>query len=106
MKTAKQIFGYHMAEMELHREKATEAALQEIERLARRMLKKYKYMDEFLMAMGGYFVTRKPDKEILYDLQNKEWKELESFIDEYDDELKLTGDAMRFTAEGPKITDW
>ncbi len=84
-------------------EEATKIALKEIERIARKELIQHEYLDEFMMAMGSYvFIT----KEKKYNDTSHKCKELDDFIDEYDEALSLTGEAIRFSATGEVITDW
>ena len=77
-------------------------AINEVERLARKHLQQDPKSGEFLMCMGSWFVTNSSDElaeEGTYD-------ELKTFLDTWDDRLKLTGHAMRFTAKGKLITNW
>jgi len=93
-----------------HYKIATDTALIEVERLARKILKKNKSLHEFIMAMGSYFFTLTKDttwhiSSTDMDRDLDTYGDLVEFMDEWDD-LKLTGEAMRFTATGPKITNW
>lgn len=97
-------------------------ALKEVERLARKVLKEHPNLDEFIMCMGSYFFTYKDktNKDHLSGYEqrvNKSWqyytvdsraylKPLNNFISKWNEVLKITGEPMRFTAEGPIITDW
>jgi hypothetical protein len=72
------------------------------------------------MAMGSYFFTYKDGRADLQPMaqkMNKSFnyyyedskpylKPLNDFISEWDKSLKMTGGAMRFTANSQKITDW
>lgn len=87
-------------------------ALAEVERLARIILRKNPSLKEFVNAMGVCFFTTHDGYIVdLYEygtgtLTRKSFKELAYLIDEWDSILKLTGESMRFTATGDKITDW
>lgn len=95
---------------------ADEIASLEVERLARKVLKKCSDLKEFIMAMGGWHFTLKasePDEDgwsiedgEAADDDDPRFSEVERFIGEWDNQLKITGEPMRFTATGPKITDW
>ncbi len=83
---------------------ATDIALDEIERLARKHLSKYPHkLKDFTMAMGTYFFTDK-NNNILYDKYR--CIELDNFISKWDEHLSLTGNPMYFTAKGKMLTDW
>lgn len=88
-----------------------------IEELARMKLRSNKNLKEFVMAMGTAFFIDKEgsivdiDEEV-YSNYNyiskpaKGFKQIYDFLLEYDHTYKVTGNPMRFTAEGPKITEW
>jgi hypothetical protein len=95
---------------------ANDMALLEVELQARKILSQHKNLDEFVMGMGGWFFTRN-DKEhtIVHNDSNgispsertpKYTRRLQTFIDKWDNDLKITGNPMRFTANGKTITDW
>lgn len=96
-------------------DEANEIAVSHVEHLARYILKNNPTkLHDFTMAMGSYFFTDKK-KEIIHECMggNKEmlrkmkgYKELEAFIEHWDNELKITGNPMTFTATGKKITHW
>lgn len=90
---------------------AFESAIELVELEARNILRKNKSLDEFVMAMGSAsFTTKKKKGTPYYDIvdlgKNPSFKRLNDFINQWDSYLKITGEAMRFTANGPKITDW
>lgn len=101
-------------------EKASDLASDIVEKMARKILTDHNELDEFIMAMGSYFftykeggvdlqpITQKMNKSFSYYYEDSEpyLKPLNDFIGEWDKRLKITGDAMRFTAKGQKITDW
>lgn len=82
---------------------ASELAIQEVERIARRILKQNRNLIEFVMAMGCwcFWTNEEP-----LDNEDSRFKELAEFMAEYNDKLKLTGTPMRFTATGPVETNW
>jgi hypothetical protein len=88
---------------------ASQIALAEIERIARKVLRKHKSrLTEFVMAMGSATFTHKDGTNV----GTNEWESfagmrpLDKLLDEWDETLHLTGTPMRFTADGPKVTDW
>lgn len=111
-----------VAAIQEHYFKACELASNVVEKMARQILSEHKELDEFIMAMGSYFFTYKNKKREDYlsaytQKMNASWNyyyedsepfliPLNKFIGEWDNYLKITGDAMRFTATGVKITDW
>ncbi|GEM_PF-2325358 len=112
-----------VAAMENHYAYAHKLACEIVEKMARQILSEQKQLGEFVMAMGTYFFTYKSKKrkgETLdpyvtlmnssfnYYLTETEpfFKPLSDFISEWDPVLKITGEPMRFTAKGEKVTDW
>jgi len=86
-----------------HYEQACKIAENEVIRMARDILRKHKNLDEFIMAMGGWFFTEHGDvkhDKLCY------MKHLDDFITEWDEFLKITGSPMRFTASGKVRRDW
>ncbi len=87
-------------------DKATDLCLLEVEKIARKELNRKNKLNEFVMCMGTYFFNEvKTDQKGHNQISNYESKELDAFMDKYQD-LKLTGFAMRFTAKGDVVTDW
>lgn len=90
----------------------------EVERLARKALKRRSgNLKEFVMGMGtAFFVTHEGEvfnfeEEIYTPMGYKQepkkgFKEIYNFFLEYDDKYQITGIPMRFTVDGPKLTDW
>jgi hypothetical protein len=87
-----------------------------VEEQARAILRKHPSLHEFTMAMGTWFFTVKRSKDrsllpgehaVLHDppsyIKNSR---LASFILKWDEYLKITGEPMRFTADGPVVRDW
>ncbi len=100
--------------------KSSDLAADLVEKMARKILTNHNELDEFIMAMGSYFFTyknggahlqptvQKMNKSFNYYYEDSEpyLKPLNDFIGAWDKRLKMTGDAMRFTAKSEKITDW
>jgi hypothetical protein len=96
--------------------RAITLALHVVEVEARAILQAHKNLDEFIMGMGRAdftlkkaiitknFVLSAGDYVDAYEL--KYLKPFYKFLNEWDDYLKLTDNPMRFTADGPKITNW
>jgi hypothetical protein len=109
-----------MGSINYHYQKACKLASKRVEQMARTILRNHPHLDEFIMANGSYFFTIKnSDDHISATTQkmNSSWdyyyvdtfaylKPLNNFIGKWTDYLKITGDPMRFTATGKKITDW
>lgn len=85
------------------------AALVVIETMARGVLVRNEgKVSEFVMGMG-YFSFSDMNGESMWQHQMAEldgYDELNDFIGPLDEELKLTGEAMKFTKDGETITDW
>jgi hypothetical protein len=92
--------------------KAEKTASEVVEKMARQILREHKQLDKFVMAMGTYFFIDKNNKNIgtfdsiVSDDLEKAFQPLNDFIGEWDDVLKITGEAMTFTTDGVKITKW
>ena len=85
--------------------RARREALKHVEALARKILKQHPNLDEYVMAMGTAFFSDCYMETIsVYD--RAYMRSLSKFLDEWDEYLKLTGEPMRFTADGKKMTDW
>lgn len=99
-------------------DKACELAVQEVEKEARKILREHKHLDYFIMAMGTYYFVDKKGQNIdtqqpckrnghnSWDHSFKYFEKLTNLICEWDEYLKITGNAMKFTADGKVITDW
>jgi len=98
---------------------AEDKAAAYVEFLARKILAENPELQEFVMAMGTYFFIDRAGETVdteeqymgpdyRYYIQDSDtvFAELNEFISEWDQHLKITGDAMRFTATGPVITNW
>ena len=90
--------------------KADKEAVDIVEKQARKALKEYPELDEFIMAQGTWFFTRKNKSHdvniysdlTIYPLIN----DLYIFISKWDKSLQITGEGIRFTCEGKKIVHW
>lgn len=94
---------------------ADDLAIAYIEEEARRVLRRYKTLDEFIMGMGSAFFTRKKPNEKcpIYgscdgcvDCLPKYANELLDNIEELNEYFKTKGYPMRLTATGPIVRDW
>ena len=87
-------------------------AEQIVECLARKVLKRCPYLKEFMMGMGccEFIATRTDhqDRPVYYDQDNynQHMTEFFEFIARWGEQFKITGSPMRFTKDGPKITNW
>lgn len=112
---------HHLKKAQDHLDTASNLALNVIEYKARAILKRNPRLKEFLMAMGTwYFINQKNevvspeiehlemrDREIHYSYVIKPWAmPVARIIDAYNSQLKLTGEPIRFTADGPVVRDW
>lgn len=87
-----------------HLEEAYQVAVKELEARARRILRENSDLVEFVMSMGCWAFY---DQEGLIPFDSDpRFEPVMSFISRWDDQLKLTGDPMRFTADGPVVTKW
>jgi hypothetical protein len=99
--------------------KSSDLAADVVEKMARQILREHPELNEFVMAMGTYFFTYKEGGNLdpISSKMNSSYnyvyydtepflKPLNDFIGEWDSRLKITGDAMRFTADGIKVADW
>lgn len=91
--------------MHLSLNKSIELGLKEVERLARKILKRNKKsFTGFCMAMGHAFFY---DENGSIDDNDPRVKELTDFIDEWNRYLYLTGNPMKLNSwDGELITDW
>lgn len=91
------------------KDRAHDYILEEVETLARNVLSRNpKEVNEFIMCMGSFFFADKKN-EVLWNHVSKElkgYRELEEWVNKFDDRFKITGNAMRFTANSPVVTDW
>lgn len=102
-----------------HYAAAGRCASREVARLARKALRDHAELNEFVMAMGGWFFTLKegemdkmglaatPGNDIIHDCaDDPRFKDIEAFISQWDSELGITGEPMKFTAAGPVCREW
>lgn len=86
-------------------ERATRLALQEVERLARKIMQSHSNLVEFVMANGCASFIDKSGDDISTDAYAY-MKQLDRLLSEWDEYLKLTGEPMRFTASGKVQKNW
>lgn len=93
-------------------DKADELAENEVIRLATEVLiKNSAVVEEFIMAMGSFFFTSKQDQGYNWSLEYEiksliGGEELWDFIIEWDNQLKITGNPIRFSLESRVKRDW
>lgn len=87
---------------------AKRLAIEHIEQKARQIMRTHPNLKEFVMAMGSAtFTANVNGREELLSLDERIYfKSLNDFIEEWDDSIGLLGEPMRFTVDGPIITDW
>ena len=97
-----------------------DAALEAVQFMVRQVLRRCPELHEFIMANGGAFFIKDNSSNItIADLVTVLGNEvpcrseaffaaarLLSFMGTWDAVLKITGNPMRFTTEGPIVTDW
>jgi len=82
-------------------------ALNEVERLARKVMAENPVCIEFCMAMGSASFKMKDGNWLDgFYIKRPYAKDLFDFIGEWDGQLKLTGTPMRFTATSKTTTNW
>ena len=86
-------------------DKAHDIALKELERMARKAMKQHPELREFVMGMGGYFFNDQ-DNNHVYPEECEYLYSINDFMMEWDSVLKLSGNAIRFTVDGPIETEW
>lgn len=92
--------------IEMYLNKADKIAEEQVETIARRILKDNPQLDEFIMGMGVWFFTTKKGENLSWDNKRGYIEPMIHFLNKWNENLHLTGIPMRFTAEGPKVTDW
>lgn len=85
---------------------AARLAKDEMIRLARKILKEHPKYDECIIAMGEIFFTTDNDEIGVRELTYKYFQPLADFIDEWDEIFGLTGEGVRFTADGELNYKW
>ena len=91
--------------VEYHYNIASDCALKHVEDLARGLMRERPELHEFVMGMGIWSFGG-PDGDSYHNDDIEDIDELEDFIAEWDEVFHLTGEPMRFTAEGEKRTEW
>ena len=90
-------------------EEARKTGLKYIEESARQILRKHPHLKEFVMCMGSALFTYddKSGNDVILSLDERSYfGPLYRFLDEWDRVYKYTGEPMRFTVNGPVVTDW
>lgn len=88
---------------------ARRLAISHVETTARDILRKNRNFKYFMMGMGCVFFTiiGENGSEVDLDLDDREeFRSLLNFMNKWDSVLKITGEPMRFTADGPTVTSW
>lgn len=106
-------------QVQLDYDNACNAAIQHVENMARKILREHKHLDEFIMAMGIYSFTCKDSSKSInthtdtyrngfyfIDDTYAYFRSLNDFMCKWDSVLNISGESMRFTAYGLKLTDW
>jgi hypothetical protein len=93
-----------------HISRAEKLASKTVEQKAKAILRQHPNLKEFIMGNGSWYFTDKNRNvkhgdNIMGD-GVKYTQGLQNFIERWDDILHITGEPMRFTATGKKITDW
>lgn len=106
------IMKYSKKRVEAAYEELCDCVEGEVRRLARKVLQENSRLTEFIKGMGTCFFKDVDGNSLGIDCCEhpnytpKEIQEVFDLINEWDDILKLTGDPVRFTADGPEITCW
>ena len=77
----------------------------EVERMARQLMVNHPHLIEFVMGMGVASFTDKYGNDVEITGINY-MKKLDDFLQKFDDDYHITGEPMRFTATGEKVTKW
>lgn len=93
-------------EIAWHIETARVIAVKLLRERARQILREHENLGEFVMAMGTAMFTVKGPGIPLSVGDRRYFKPVLDVLDKYDSILHLTGEPMRFTADGPIVTDW
>lgn len=96
-----------------HYDRAHDLAMIEVINMARKILRDHPKFTKFTMAMGiyGFNFTAPGAREstswpLECSIVPMYMRRLVKFISHWDDVLKLTGDAVTFSATGPIIRRW
>jgi hypothetical protein len=77
-----------------------------VKQIAIDILTKEPDLDEFIMCMGSWFFTYKEDNTAYTDDSDSRVADMLNFINKYNEELNLTGMAIRVKADGQARFDW
>lgn len=94
-----------------HFREMNELALQYVEQEARKIMRQHPFCVEFVMGMGSWGFSTKDGDDVSYDphysVGSRQYlKALDDFFCDWDESLRITGNPMRFTVDGPIVTDW
>lgn len=92
-------------EIQKHLDAAYAVAVKEYERMAREIMRKHPNLVEFMNGMGRVFFVDK-NGDMIHTNDRSYLSPIDDFLCEWDEQLHLTGDPMRFTADGPVVRDW
>jgi hypothetical protein len=86
-------------------------ALALVENRARKILRSHSNLDEFVMGMGGWLFSRHGSGDSISDIELSHIPayvlSFKKMMDEFSDmDLRVTGEPMRFTADGPVVRMW
>jgi hypothetical protein len=99
------MMGFSKQRVDAHIQAAIAEVLAEIEKRARTVLRNNPAIDSFCMGMGRATFYRKDGEPIMDELSCM--RPLFALIEEYDDDLRLTGTPMKIDGpDEPVITDW
>lgn len=95
-----------MKQIDKHYNKSIELGLNQVEKLARKILRKYSTLTDFFMHNGVWWFNGKKGKwyskySIKYNLD-----ELIEFMDYYDTKLKLSMNTVWFTKDGEVVKNF
>jgi len=79
-------------------------ALRCLETEARNVLRANPDLDEFILAMGTWTWEAKDGHRV--DCSEERFQSVNDILEEWDNLLGLSGEGVRFTADGPRVTHW
>lgn len=97
-------------QIETYYDQASADASAFVEQEARALLHKHPCLQEFVMGMGLWsFSTQSGESHLPGFYTTPKYitnSRLGKFINQWDEYLKITGEPMRFTADGPVVREW
>lgn len=103
---------------ERYHQRARRLILDEIELIARKVLTENPEYVEFIMAHGTHFITTKEQglycvslttSNVFADCDEHDYKKIKEVTDillKWDETYGLTKESIRFTHDGPVVTNW